>query len=523
MEIIENFDNDKERFIMPDVNPWLIAISVMLATFMEVLDTTVANVALPSIAGSFSASNEESTWALTSYLVSNAIVLPATAWLSSFFGRKNFFLGCIILFSLASLLCGMSNNLETLIIMRILQGIGGGALQPVSQSILLESFPPEKRGLATAVFALGVVVAPILGPFLGGWITDNFSWRWIFFVNLPVGILSSIMCWLFIKEKKSIQEQKISKIDYTGFGLMAIAIAALQIALDKGQQLDWFESKFIVFTAMTSLITFIAFIFWELKTEEPIVNLRIFKDKNFAIGIVSITALGAVLYGTIVLLPLYLQTIMGYTAQLSGMALSPRGIGSFFCILIIGKFIDKYDGRLFLAAGFFVLGIACLLLSNVNLSIDMASVIMPNVLSGIGMGLIFIPLTTLTFATLRKVDFATGTGLFNLMRNIGGSIGISMVSTFLHRFSQAHQTYLIDGLSPYNPIYNERVASLTAKFVKTVDPANATYLAQGFIHRELIRQSNVSAFVDDLRLFALLCFIIIPLAFLFSNLKKKKD
>ncbi|MEI7474012.1 MAG: DHA2 family efflux MFS transporter permease subunit [bacterium] len=523
MEMIETPDEGSSNIdFKPLVNPWIIAFSVMLATFMEVLDTTVANVALPSIAGSFSASNEESTWALTSYLVSNAIVLPATAWLSSVFGRKNFFIGCIVLFSVASLLCGMADSLHTLIFMRILQGIGGGALQPVSQSILLESFPPNKRGLATAVFALGVVVAPILGPFLGGWITDNFSWRWIFFINLPVGIIATLMSVLYIRDTKQSSSQKVKSIDYIGFGLMALAIASLQIFLDKGQQLDWFSSRFITFTAITSLVSFIVFIIWELKVEEPIVNLKVFKNRNLTVGILSITALGAVLYGTIVLMPLFLQTILGYTAQLSGMAISPRGIGSFLCILVIGKFIDRYDGRIFCAVGFVILGIACFLLANINLSIDMASVVIPNILSGVAMGLIFVPLTTLSFGTLKQQEFGTAAGLFNLMRNIGGSVGISLVNTLLHRFSQTHQNYLVDKLNPYNPVFQQKVGQLTTNFSHYTDPAHATYLAEAVIHRNLIIQSTLSAFVDNLRLFGFLCFIVVPLAFLFNKVSKKK-
>lgn len=504
------------------INPWIIAVAVMLATFMEVLDTTVANVALPSIAGCFSASHEESTWALTSYLVSNAIILPATAWLSSMFGRKNFFIGCIIIFTITSFLCGIAGSLNMLIIMRILQGIGGGALQPVSQAILLESFPSDKRGLAMSVFALGVVVAPILGPFLGGCITDNYTWRWIFFINIPVGIISVLMSMMFIEEPKFIKEQKAKKIDYIGFGLMALGIASLQIVLDKGQQLDWFSSPFITIMAFVSVISLITFIIWELTTEEPIVNLKIFKNKNFALGVFLITIIGVILYGTIVVLPLFLQTMMGYTAQLSGMALSPRGIGSFLCIIVIGKLVDKFDGRIFTSTGFLILGLTCLMLANINFSIDMNAVVLPNFLAGIGLGLIFIPLTTLTFGTLKQEEFGMASGLFNLMRNIGGSIGISFVSTLLHRYSQTHQTYLVENLNPFNPIYQEKLTRLTQFFSQHTETASANYLAKAALHNELLKQAALSAYVDDFKLFALLSIIVIPLIFLFENVKRNK-
>jgi DHA2 family multidrug resistance protein len=298
----------------PSFNPWLIASAVMLATFMEVLDTSVANVALPHISGNLSASTEEATWVLTSYLIANAIILPATGWLTTVFGRKKFLITCIIIFTVASALCGAATDINLLIVARILQGAGGGALQPIAQSVLLESFPPEKRGSAMALYGLGVVVAPIIGPTLGGWITDNYSWRWIFYINLPVGILAAFMAMRFVEDPPYLKNQKPGRIDYIGFGLMALGLAALELTLDLGQQRDWFSSSTIIFTTVVAASSLVSFIIWELYTPEPIVNLRVFLNRNFAVGTVLIASVGVVLYGSTALLPLFLQTVLGYPA-----------------------------------------------------------------------------------------------------------------------------------------------------------------------------------------------------------------
>src|SRR5216683_1908464 len=339
----------------PSFNPWLIAASVMLATFMEVLDTSVANVALPHIAGNLSATPEEATWVLTSYLVSNAIILPAANWLGRYFGRKRFLIVCIAIFTLSSVLCGAAGSLGMLIVARIAQGAGGGALQPIAQAVLMESFPREKRGSAMAVFGLGVVVAPIIGPTLGGWITDNYSWRWIFYINVPIGILAALMARTFIEDPPYIKNQRPGRIDYIGFGLMAVALGTLQLMLDKGQEEDWFSSSLITWAAILSIMTFIAFIIWEMRSKDPIVNLRILGNRNFAVGTALMTVLGIVLYGTIALLPLFLQTLMGYPALQSGLAVSPRGIGSVLSMIIVGRLIGRVNGRYLLLFGFGVL------------------------------------------------------------------------------------------------------------------------------------------------------------------------
>jgi DHA2 family multidrug resistance protein len=446
----------------PSVNPWIVAMSVMLATFMEVLDTSVANVALPHISGNLSATNEEATWVLTSYLVSNAIILPATNWLSRYFGRKRFLIVCIIIFTLASALCGAATSLGMLIFARIMQGAGGGALQPIAQSVLLESFPPEKRGQAMAVFGLGIVVAPIIGPTLGGWITDNYSWRWIFYINVPVGALAIFMANAFVEDPPYLRNQRPGRIDYVGFGLMALGLATLQIVLDLGQQEDWFESDFILRATIIGVVALAAFVVWELRSDEPIVNLRVLKNRNFAVGVLLITVMGVVLYGSIALLPLFLQTLMGYPATASGMAVSPRGFGSILSMIIVGRLVGRVDGRWLIMFGFAVLAYSTWMLAGLNLNIAMSNVVWPNIVSGCAMGFIFVPLTTMAMGTLPNEQVGNASGIYNLMRNTGGSVGIAAVTTLLARGAQTHQAAISSHLTPYDPAFQQRLQQITS-------------------------------------------------------------
>jgi MFS transporter, DHA2 family, multidrug resistance protein len=501
----------------PSFSPWLIAASVMLATFMEVLDTSVANVALPHIAGNLSATTEESTWVLTSYLVSNAIILPATNWLGRYFGRKRFLIVCITIFTLSSAMCGAAASLGMLIFARILQGAGGGALQPIAQAVLMESFPPEKRGSAMAVFGLGVVVAPIIGPTLGGWITDNYSWRWIFYINVPIGILAVFMAKTFIEDPPYIRDQRPGRIDYVGFGLMAIALGTLQLVLDKGQEEDWFSSSFITATAIISALGLVAFIFWELRSKDPIVNLGIMANRNFAIGTGLMIAMGVVLYGTIALLPLFLQTLMGYPAVTSGMAVSPRGIGAIASMIIVGRLVGRIRQRYLIMFGFSVLAFATYLFSNINLEISMASIVWPGVISGFAMGFIFVPLTTLALGTLPNEQMGNASGVFNLMRNTGGSMGIAMVSTLLSRGAQIHQASMISHLTPYDPVFQQRVQQLGG----ALHAANANQQAYASIYGNLVRQASVMSYIDTFRLLAFICLLCVPLALLFEQAKRK--
>ncbi len=502
----------------PSFNPWLIASAVMLATFMEVLDTSVANVALPHIAGNLSASTEEATWVLTSYLIANAIVLPATSWLTTVFGRKKFLIVCIIIFTAASALCGAATNLTMLIVARILQGAGGGALQPIAQSVLLESFPPQKRGSAMAIYGLGVVVAPIIGPTLGGWITDNYSWRWIFYINLPIGIIAAFMANTFVEDPPYLRNQKPGRIDYIGFGLMALGLATLELTLDLGQQRDWFSSPTIILTTAVAVASLLMFVMWELTTDEPIVNLRVFLNRNFAVGAVLIACVGVVLYGSTALLPLFLQTLLGYPAVESGLAVSPRGFGSVVSMLIVGRLIGKVDARYLIAFGFLVLAYSTYIFTGINLEIAQSNIIIPMIISGFAMGFVFVPLTTSAMGTLPQDQIGNASGIYNLMRNTGGSIGIAAMTTLLARGEQTHQNILSGYLNQYNPAFQAAVQNIQ----NSLGAGGSLEQAYGSIYGTLVRQASVLSYIDNFRLLAILCLLAAPAAFLLKRVKGSK-
>lgn len=491
---------------------WIIAASVMLPTIMEVLDTTMANVALPHMAGSLSASQEEATWVLTSYLVSNAIVLPMTGWLSQRMGRKRFLLSCVVFFTLASALCGAATNMPMLIVARILQGAAGGALQPLSQAILLESAPPQKRGTAMAIFGMGVVVAPIVGPTLGGWLTDNYSWHWMFFINIPVGVAAFFMCRTFIEDPPYLQQarKRGGSVDYIGFALMALWLATLQIVLDKGQQEDWFEAPWIVAFSTISVISMIAFILWEIRARHPIVNLRVLKNANFATGTAMMTLLGMVLYSTITLQPLFLQTLMGYSALDSGLALSPRGIGAIMAMVVVSRLIGRIDSRIMIGCGFLSLAGISFHFSGINLDITQAHFAWPNVLMGMSLGCIFVPLTTLAMGGLPQEQMGNASGIFNLMRNLGGGIGISIVTTLLARASQTHQNLLSANMAPSNPRLQEMVHGLTVSMSQTADPVLAKQRALNVLQLLLEQQASLLAYLDSFRLLGVVCLLCLP-------------
>src|SRR5579864_2709057 len=432
----------------PTVNPWLIALAVMLATFMEVLDTSIAAVALPYIAGSLSATNDEATWVLTSYLVANAVVLPASSWFSLRFGRKRFLLFCIFLFTASSLACGAATSLGMILISRALQGAGGGALQPLSQSILLETFPPQKRGMAMAVFALGVVVAPVLGPTLGGWLTDTYSWRWAFYINIPVGAFAVFMISRFVEDPPYIKNARPGKFDGWGLGLLAVWLGCLQIILDKGQEDDWFGATWIRWAAAVLLVSFIAFLIREFRHDKPLVDLRVFRRRNFAMGCLLIGLFGAAIYGLITLLPLFYQELLGYTALAAGWAVSPRGLGAILATVVIGILTTKMDNRLLLVIGFLMFGISTYWFGLATLAISQWTFLWAIIISGFGSGCVFVPLSTTTMAFLRNEEIGNASGLYNLLRNIGGSIGISVVNTIVARHEQLHRSELVHSLNP---------------------------------------------------------------------------
>jgi DHA2 family multidrug resistance protein len=493
----------------PSANPWIIAATVMSATFMEVLDTSVANVALPHIAGSLSASTDEATWVLTSYLVSNAIILPATGWLSAYFGRKQLLVTCILIFTASSALCGAATSLPLLIVARVLQGIGGGVLQPTAQAVLMESFPFEKRGQAMSVYGMGIIVAPIIGPTLGGWITDNYSWRWIFYINIPVGIIAALMALRTIENPPYLQRVGRATIDYVGFGLMALWLATFQIVMDKGQEEDWFASTWIVWITAVSVVLLVAFVVRELLVEEPIVDLRVLRNRNFAVGTTLMTIVGGVLYGTTAMLPLFLQTLLGYPALQSGLAVSPRGFGSMASMIIVGRLIGKIDSRLLMAFGFLVLAYSMYALSHVNLEIGMSTVIWPNVVNGFAMGFIFVPMTTTAVATLRREQMSNATGIFSLMRNLGGGIGISAVTTLLARGSQTHQAQLAHHFTPYSVEFRRQFDVLSA----SLGPDRAYAALYGILRR----QASLLAFVDNFRWLVVVCVLCVPLVLMLKR------
>jgi DHA2 family multidrug resistance protein len=506
-----------------ETNPWLIAAAMILPTFMVALDTSVANVSLPYIAGSLSSSLDESTWVLTSYLVANAIVLPISGWISQVLGRKRFLVISMIVFTVASFLSGAAVSLSMLIVARIVQGASGGALLPVSQAVLLESFPPEKRSEAMAVYAFGVIVAPVVGPTLGGWITDSYSWRWVFYVNLPVCLLAMELTRVFIEDPPYIRGQAPKSVDYLGFGLMALGLGALQVVLDRGERADWFASNWVWLGAILSAICLVGFVVWELHSKEPIVQLRVLGNRNFAVGFVLATVYGFILYGTLVMLPLFLENLMGYTAMNTGLAITPRGMGALISVTLAGRYLKKIDGRIVIVVGLILLATALFLLSGIDLEISIFNVIWPNVLMGFAIGMVFVVLTTMAVSTLSNESMGTATGLYNLMRGMGGSIGIAVITTLQSRNAQFHQAVMVSHLTPYAPAFQAAYYRLTHLFRFAGQGAFARAKAYRALYATLAAQSSVCAFLDIWRMLGYLALASIPVALLFKRVGPAKS
>lgn len=506
----------------PSRSPWYSAGAVMLTIFMVVLDSSIANVALPNIAGSFSATQDESTWVLTSYLVANGVIIPSTAWFSTLLGRKKFLLLSTLLFTLASALCGMATSMGMLIIARVIQGLGGGAIMPISQAVMMESFPVEERGVAMSVFGFGIIFAPIIGPTLGGWITDTYSWHWIFLINVPVGIIAIILGKMFIEDPPYARKGKVQKVDYIGFILLIIWLFSLQIILDNGQKSDWFGARWVRWTSAVTITSFVAFIWRELTIKEPIVDLKVFLDRNFFIGTALNSVIGAVLYSTLAILPLFLQHLMGYTATLSGLAISPRGFGSLAGLVAVALLANKIDQRYVVAAGMILLALSNLMFGTLNLDIAMNNIIFPNIICGFAFSLLMVPLMTITFVTLKNSQMTNGSGIYNLAKSVGGAIGTSIVSTMISRMGQVHQTHLVKNLTYSNPGFVEKLSAMQSGIATYVGTSVAEQKANFMVYMQLQQQANLMAFMDCFKIYAAAVFLLTPFVFLFKKSKYKK-
>lgn len=504
------------------VNPWLIAASVMLATFMEVLDTSIASVALPYIAGSLSASNDEATWVLTSYLVANAIVLPASNWFSLRFGRKRFLMTCVAIFTAASFTCGAAPTLGLMLLARVVQGAGGGALQPLSNAILLESFPPAKRGQALAVFAFGVVVAPVLGPTLGGWLTDTYSWRYAFYINIPIGLLALFMIGRYVNDPPYISNAKVAPFDKVGFGTLCVWTGCLQIILDKGQEVDWFGAVWIRWAFLAFLIAFTWFVYQSWYAKNPLVNLHILKDRNFMLGCVLIFLFGIGIYSTVTVLPLFYQELLGYTAFSAGLAVAPRGLGAILGMPVIGWITNKVDARLLLTFGFVVFGATTLYFGNVTTQISPSTLFLPILITGFGLSFVFVPINSAAYGTLANEQLGNASGLFNLMRNVGGSIGISIATTLLTRRSDAHQNDITNYVPRTGQAFQGALNSTQHALTGYFGPANARAAAQSDLYRQLQQQASLWSFVDVFRWLSLLCFFCVGVVWLLRKVRPGK-
>jgi DHA2 family multidrug resistance protein len=494
-------------------NKWLIALAVMMAAVMEVLDMTIANVALDHIRGSLSAGVDEAAWVLTSYIITNAVVLPLTGWLGGYFGRKRFFLFCVVSFTVTSLLCGAAPNLELLIIARVLQGACGGALMPMSQAILLETFPPREHAKAMAVWGLGMMLGPILGPILGGWITDNYSWRWIFYINAPFGLLAFFLVSTILEDPHYVKRE-IKRIDWWGLSYLVMGVGCGQIVLDTGERADWFASDSIVLLTGISLISLALFVWQELRTKEPIVDLHVFKSRTFTVGTVFTTTIMFALYGTMVLTPLYCQLLAGYTPFLAGKVLAFQYIGTLMSILLAGRLFNRLDPRLLVFLGCWLGGYGAWDMTSFSPHTDYWGIAWPGFFRGMGSGLIFMPLTTLSLGAVPREHMGTASGLFNMVRTIGGGVGIAILITLLSRGAQVHQSYLVAHVHAYNPVMWRYVTVLGGEALPWMSGEGGFAPASlAAIYGEVQRQALLMAFIDDFRLIAYLFFFLSPIVF----------
>ena len=499
----------------PDAGPissarkWAITLSVMVVAFMQVLDTSVTNVVLPHLQGSLSAGLEEVSWVITSYLAANAIIIPATGWLAGVLGRKRFFLICCVLFTVSSVLSGMAPNLTFLILARIFQGIGGGPIIPLSQAILWEIFPLGQRGLAMAVWGVGFMMGPIIGPTLGGYIADNWSWRWIFYINLPVGLLGFFMASAFLFDPPYLR--KPARVDWPGLVLMVVGFGCLQLFLDRGEREDWFDSTLIVTLAIVAGVALVGFVARELLAEHPVLDLAVFTDRNFAFGATFISLIGLGMFSSMVLLALYSQKLLGYDALTSGLVLAPGGVGNMFSLILCGRLVTRVDQRALLTFGCLVNALSLYMMSNLTLGMDYWTLTLPRVIQGFALGFIFVPLSTLTLATIRKDKLVNATSAYNVLRNLGGSVGIALATTLLAQRSQLHQQNLVSHVTVWDPATQERLGRWTSHFLtQGSDAFTAQRQAMAMLYQDAVGQAQVLAYADDFWLLAIL-FSIVPL------------
>ncbi len=501
----------------PRHNPWAIALTVTLATFMEVLDTSIANVALPHIAGSLGASQEEATWVLTSYLVSSAVVLPISGWLSNRFGRKRFYMTCVALFTISSVLCGFAPTLPILILCRILQGAGGGGLAPSEQAILADTFPVEKRGQAFALYGMAVVVAPAIGPTLGGWITDNYNWHWIFFINLPIGLFSLWLTNIMVEDPPQAPSQRAAKgrVDFLGLALVASGVGCLEFFLDKGQEKDWFGNPEIRAAALAAALLLAFFVYWEWRHPDPIVDLKLLKNRNFGTAVFLQLILGMVLFGSTVLIPQYLQILLGYTAERAGMVLSPGGFVLIIMMVVTGRLMGKLDPRLMVSIGYLATAAGLYNLTRLSLDSAFGTVTLWRALQVIGLPFVFIPISTLNYVGVPRSKSNQISSLSNFARNMGGSAGTALLTTFIARTAQTHQDHLAAHVVPGSFAYQSYMASLTGILRSAgMSAAQAGQMAVGYAYQQMLRQSSMLSYKNAFAVLACAIVCLTPLPFL---------
>ena len=500
-------------------NKWLVAIAVIVPTILEVVDGTVVTVALPYIQGSLNAGVDEVAWVLTSYLVANGIVIPLTGWLSALFGRKRFFLLCIVLFTLSSFLCGAAINLPMLIVFRLVQGASGAAMIPLSQAILLETFPPKEHGMAMAMWGIGVMFAPIVGPVLGGWLTDHYSWRWAFYINVPLGALGFMLTSAFVHDPPYVK-RALSTIDYLGLGLLTIGIGGAQIVLDRGERADWFAEAWVWWMSGTAGVALLTFILWELRHAAPIVDFRLLRNRTYTVSLLLNTVLGFVLYSSVTLQPLFAQMLMGYDAVSAGIMMAPGGIATLFTMPLVGVLMNRMDARWLLVVGMAVTSYSIVMVSHLTLDVAMWQLSWPRIVWGFGMGFYFVPLSAVAIGVVSKEKMGDASALFNLMRNLGGSVGVALAVTLLSRRSQFHQHILTSHISPYDPQTQEQFSYLWRRLVQSgVDPLSAQAQAGQLIYMEVQRQSLLMAFLDNFWIIGMAALVCVPLIFFMRRFK----